>query len=420
MKINQAVSSTLLVAITEAIQDGQHLQYGLIDFPKGWEEKTLVALSDEFRSALNKSLDGSSFEAFVKESLEFIRLESGVPSPKTPIRLTELTCFKDALSTARIIVANLERVPAQYRLITRISKELGERITCSGVDVKLSDRLRVLSFDMIPKSFVLKHTNSRINAYLNRYHSDKIEEQFQDNALYLEFRTTGYLARRRSSRAISEFYDEIRAFYGACIANGIFYEHGGWSEEITPLLIGNSIHNGVESFAYVERCDEDVVACAALETSMKTDRQLKNGNSLEEVLTPIKAVFNSDNHVKLKTASTWALRAHLSRRGLDKILESAITIEVLMGDRETSDRIGLTKLIANRCAYALGKSNKEREDLIKFFIEFYKVRSEVVHSGRTVLNHDERKIVDEGLELSIRVLKHEIELSSDTPTVVRA
>jgi hypothetical protein len=83
-----------------------------------------------------------------------------------------------------------------------------------------------------------------------------------------------------------------------------------------------------------------------------------------------------------------------------------------MGDRDTSDRVGLTKLIANRCAYALGKSSKEREEIIDFFVQFYRVRSEVVHSGRTALQADERQIVNEGLMLAIRILQHETALAA--------
>ena len=113
------------------------------------------------------------------------------------------------------------------------------------------------------------------------------------------------------------------------------------------------------------------------------------------------------------TAAIWIFRANLSGREMDKVLESAIAMEVLLGDRETSDRIGLSKLMANRCAYALGRSNSERKDITDFFAEFYRFRSEIVHSGRFKIEEDDKNIVSKGLDLAMRMLKHEVSLSEE-------
>lgn len=149
-----------------------------------------------------------------------------------------------------------------------------------------------------------------------------------------------------------------------------------------------------------------------LSTSTDTDKAIKANSNLGAILKPILPVFISKQANKLKTACAWVLRAHLSSRSLDRVLEAAITMEVLLGDRDTSDRVGLSKLMANRCAYALGKSASERDHIIDLFSRFYKLRSEIVHSGRTNLDVDERKVVNRGLDLATKTLKHEIEIAS--------
>ncbi|MDV3455410.1 HEPN domain-containing protein [Sphingomonas sp. HF-S4] len=411
MKISQSISSTLLVAITEALQGGMITSYGTFSFEKDWESTTLGALDAEFAKSLSKALDGSTLLSFVRDQLTLLRVLGATPLPKDDAPITKLKCFSDPLKTARHIVSALEAVPNQYRLIVRVAVELGERVNSEAINIGLSERLTLLSGAMISPTFKTHHEVPSVDTVIRRMVMKEDDLSIIPNALYLEYRTSGYLAARRQSRAISEFYDQVRAFYGACIAYNIISEYGTWGDEITPFLLGDSISNGLEEFAYVERAEDDVVNCANLATSDKTDQAIKAETSLEKILEPVRPVFKSDNSLKLKTACAWALRAHLSNRGLDKILESAITIEVLMGDRDTSDRVGLSKLIANRCAYALGDSNKSRSDMIDFFVKFYRVRSEVVHSGRTALEPDERRIVNEGLTLATRILKHEISLA---------
>ena len=121
--------------------------------------------------------------------------------------------------------------------------------------------------------------------------------------------------------------------------------------------------------------------------------------------------FFSCSSPRLKTASVWLLRAKLSNRPMDRVLESAIALEVLLGDQAMSDRIGLTKLMQNRCAYALGTSASEREEYLEFFTKFYKLRSDIVHNGK--LNHraGEEDTVWKGLELASDMLVYEQRLA---------
>lgn len=55
----------------------------------------------------------------------------------------------------------------------------------------------------------------------------------------------------------------------------------------------------------------------------------------------------------------------------------------------------------------------ERKQLNDFFAKFYKVRSDIVHSGRFKVTESENQIVTEGVNLASRLLLHEIALSSD-------
>jgi hypothetical protein len=413
MKISQANSSTLLVSITDAIQQGEVEDFGDFEFSEGWQDKTLAALGADFSKALAKALDGSTLQQFVRNRLRMIMTEQGIKLPTEPTGIATLECFKDPLNVARDVLAHLEQTPIEYRMVTRVMGEFARRLDLDSVSVPLSDRLTLLSGAQLPPSFQTKHKTVSVDREIRGYR--KIEElKVEDKALYLEYRASGYLSRQKLSRIVGDYYDEVRAFYGACVAHGILSNHPSFfAENLDTHLIANSIIGSQEAFAFVERAEEDILRCANLTTSSDVDMDIEANVSVATILAPVVKVFSSASSQKLKTACAWCLRANLSTRELDKILESAITIEVLLGDRDTSDRIGLTKLIANRCAYALGRSAKERDEITEFFGQFYKVRSEVVHSGRTALQTVERKIVDQGLNLATRILKHEIALASD-------
>ncbi|HUD92754.1 hypothetical protein [Sphingobium sp.] len=413
MKISQSDTSTLLVAITEALQDGKITKHGSFKIDTQWENKTINALSEEFSKILIKSLDGSSLSFFLRERLKYIKVESRQENPNSETSITKLECFSDPLKLARRIVSDLSRIPTSYRMLVPICQELADRIECIDINVKISDRLTIYSSDRIPSSFKFKHDDNEIDDIIISYHQ-RSEFELKDDRLFLEFRGSGYLSGRKKSGLVEEFYDETRSFYGACLVYGIISSNPSFFiDELEPYLVSNSIIDGKENLAHVERVDEDIARCANLATTSETDDMIENGISIDEIMSPVKSVFNKTNSEKLKTACAWNLRSHLSSRELDKILESAITIEVLMGDRETSDRIGLTKLMANRCAYAIGKNSEDRESIIKFFIDFYRVRSEVVHSGRTFLRGNEKKIVDKGLDLATNILRNEISISTD-------
>jgi hypothetical protein len=412
MKISQALSSTLLVAITDAIQQAEIDDFGDFKFGDEWEQKTLDALGEEFSKALSRALDGSSLRSFLRDCFQTTLADHGIKMPADKTKLIDIECFSDPLNAARAVVQRLEQIPIEYRLVTRVLGEFAERLDANDTELKLSDRLRLLSGAKLPASFKTKHPNAAIDRLIRRFvKQDSLK--IDDKALYLEYRASGYLSNQRESRVVGDFYDEVRAFYGACMAFNILATYT-WpsSNAIAPYMIGNSIIDDDEALAYVERAEEDVRRCANLSTRASVDTKIDEGSLAPDLLKRVLKVFSAGNAQKLKTACAWSLRANLSSRELDKILESAITIEVLMGDRDTGDRVGLTKLMANRCAYALGKSSKERDEMIEFFVQFYRVRSDVVHSGRTTLQANERKIVDQGLALATRILKHEISLAS--------
>jgi len=139
------------------------------------------------------------------------------------------------------------------------------------------------------------------------------------------------------------------------------------------------------------------------------DEKRLQKNTIEDV----KKIFRKDDHSrKLITSSLWLFRSFVSSKSLDIILESTIALEVLLGDRNEASGIGLTKLLANRCAYLLGDSDESRRSLMEEFKSIYEIRSGIVHSGLHQTGSKASKASEGARDLAGRVLRKELDIAA--------
>jgi hypothetical protein len=266
---------------------------------------------------------------------------------------------------------------------------------------------------MISDSIAISTGNEDLDSIYSASHYNNINDEFiSDDQIYFQYRTSGFISDRTGPKALRPFYDDVRAFYGACLAFGFM-------TKLSMDLYGHSIRTIVNTkeskegiYRYSENPEGDILeASNKAYISPKKIPEISN-EEFDKLFDNIRMLFKSEDCQKLKTACIWLFRAHMNSRGMDKILDATIAIEVLLGDRESSDRIGLAKLMANRCAYSLGKSSKERKNLFDFFLDFYKLRSEIVHSGRLDISKSENQRVQRGIALAARLIRHEVEIST--------
>jgi hypothetical protein len=282
-----------------------------------------------------------------------------------------------------------------------MSQAAGKR----DVNIKITEQLSLVSSQHLIGSFDFQSGCSGLDDHIWR-NNDVEVKGLAENHLYFTFSVSGYIADPYKPKLIQYFLDELRSFYGACLAHGLLvpYVHNGG---VSPIVMG--VDKSEHKISHVSRLDSDLVEATYFAADSLKTRSNKI-ESFKSAIAPVIKLFTCDS-TKLKTASIWLLRAKSSYRPIDTILESAITLEVLLGDQKMADRIGLTKLMANRCGYALGCTVKERESLIDFFTKFYKLRSDVVHAGTFSHSDADLDVVERGLDLAARMLVFEQSLS---------
>ncbi|MBA2399848.1 MAG: hypothetical protein H0V72_14315 [Bradyrhizobium sp.] len=110
-------------------------------------------------------------------------------------------------------------------------------------------------------------------------------------------------------------------------------------------------------------------------------------------------------------AAQWFFDGH--SQGPDQLLkfiQTMVVLEILLGDKPSSDQTGLSVLLRNRCAFLIGNSQEDRAELLQWFQKIYEVRSKIVHSGKHWLSASEYELFARLRWICCRVISKEIEL----------
>jgi hypothetical protein len=209
----------------------------------------------------------------------------------------------------------------------------------------------------------------------------------------------------------------VRAFCGLGIAVRLFAHR-------------HKFHQGVsKSYFYVHRQEQggtwkpesrldvdDTTDRGLLGLEMHTlDGQLATEQSKIEWaayrLGDIQVAFSSDKKAEsIILASQWLFDSHAGRDELLSFIQAMVVLEILLGDKKISDEIGIGELMRNRCAYLIGDSHEERAQLLDTFNKIYRVRSQIVHSGKHRLTLEERSLFSRLRWMCRRVIAKELDL----------
>jgi hypothetical protein len=124
----------------------------------------------------------------------------------------------------------------------------------------------------------------------------------------------------------------------------------------------------------------------------------------------MRAVFSNGKGDQIVLASEWFFDSYTGPDELLSYVQAMVVLEILLGDKAASDEIGLGRLLSNRCAYLIGKTQEERAAVFRDFDQIYRVRSEIVHRGKSRLTRDERVLFYKLQWFCHRVIQKEIEL----------
>lgn len=399
MRLSNDQKNALLLWLAEEVREAKVSKWG---FYAGREN--IDALSAEVREKLDKISDRGGVGALVSEAASRYIIKSVDDDlPEAPARLADIGGLDDSISLAKGIANFLSDYPKDFILAVRAPQSFTDATRSLQLEIPLTDRFGLISSSVLRNRYSLECTNLRFSDWVWRFNRVEVRD-FADKHLYFYFRVTGGMISSFGSRLFGEFSDEIRAFYGAALAHDLLegYYDRNWGPN--PLLL--AINTAQKEVEHTSNYDSDLIDATYLERGGALQSRYLKETTFHNALGPITDFFRC-NQPRLKTAAIWLLRSRMSAKGMDQVLETTIALEVLLGDRQLSDKVGLTRLMSNRCAYALAASTKDRDEIQEFFERFYGLRSKIVHTGRFDETDENEGLVRQGLALLQRLLVFE-------------
>jgi len=356
-----------------------------------------------------------------------------VKKPKTGL-LTNNEGYSDTLEVARRLVKDIAKLPQKLRIISPLPPSFSH-VLLSGVDnLEVGVGLRVVSAQWLSSRLNLSSGSAQLHNMVVRNVDLDVVKSIKGHFICTWH--SGFAGAFIGNASIQEHLDKVRAFHGCLLALNVVQEdfffdtldqHGVLVNDVTESENGELVltervdsdlsyfyENFDVSLDYYsvsdqnqadDDSDEDQVSAGA--SDLSEDEKEAQKQALEALHRPFS---KGDYSRRLFTSCLWLFRSFVSTRSLDVILDSTISIEVMLGDRDAAEGLGLTKLLANRCAYLLGKSANERISIMDEFKQIYDIRSQVVHAG---LHQTDRKAAEASLkarELAARIINNELKL----------
>ena len=392
------------MGLSEELKTTEVSSYGvaLYRLPDGY-------LDDDLEQKLSKYLDRGGVAQFFRDQLNRRLAEVDLmPKGKVTIRLIDIQGFSDTLDLAKSLVALLNTLPWQYTLYVRGPAGFFAGTAQCPLEVAINDRFGLVSPHKLAKAKFTTGIPS-LDEWLWRGSLTVRERGKSLNWIYFYFKATGYIPDVSYNFTVDEFEAEIRSFFGCCIA----------TNKVFPF---EDYQSNYQTFVVFHTCGSDNIIRPA--GSLSTDvyqalhfavteellTRFRSSARLTEKLNDIIGAMSLKGDAKLRTAATWIFRSGSRGTPLDRVLETTIALEVLLGDRSMSDKVGLTRLMSNRCAYALGTSDTDRREIMKNFEDFYGLRSQIVHTGKLHVDDSHETLIDWAVETASSVFKYELGL----------
>ncbi|WP_238273034.1 HEPN domain-containing protein [Methylobacterium cerastii] len=329
-----------------------------------------------------------------------------------PEQLVGLVPFADPAPIARRIVDEFASLPWDYVFSLRLPRSIGTVLATlmDGVGpMEIGGGISLVrTGDALQEQFPLPYASNLLMAL-------GAKGAWETDAVYLQVPGSGYADRYGTTGTVLRAVETLQTFLGLGIALHLFrYNPSSNSTPFGPPRSSYHVHRHVAG-AWVHDASVDMEATVVMGLEGFDCTGLAGSQSyvgfVGAVLQTMKSCFSLPSEAgRILRAAQWLAGSYASRNETLAFVQAMVAMEILLGDKKTSDMVGIGELLSNRCAYLIGESQADREAVLAEFRGLYKVRSEIVHSGKTRLSYSEREKFQMLRSICQRSIAAEIEL----------
>ncbi|MFP8487926.1 hypothetical protein ACKGJO_02415 [Gracilimonas sp. Q87] len=376
--------------------------------------------NDEFQNRLYNWVGENPLSSFIFGNIQD-RLDSNFEfDSESPLQsLNELEGFENLQVLAEELIDDFNSLPYTYSLFLKLPRSVSTRFIHAMDDTEyiLSDSLSLVSPDEdFNTSFPNPPAHNPSKSFISLDFLDKKTEWDSDD-LYIRFEVEGFITSYEQTRPLIKFKETCKSLLGISLALRLLnfesnYLNSSFESKIVVYQRKEESWSARQNHSFSESFSNRFQSLGIWNTWVDNhEDQLDYIISSE--LKKIKTVFESpdDNETILKS-SQWLYDSYCSENQLLGFIQSITSIEILLGDKSISDIIGLGELLRNRCAYLIGRSKSQRDEILKDFKRIYDTRSKIVHRGKSNLTQDEIDDLYKLKWLCNRAIQEEISLLS--------
>lgn len=368
---------------------------------------------DPATDALRSYIGDTPISTFIYGQLHRDLSEAfGYDSNADTVGLPELPGIDSTESLAESYVQRLETLPWSYELLVPLPKPVSDalRVGIEDGDIPLSPNLSLKVF-----------SEDDLTSYPQPDQGDgPLQSLLIDTANLLPDRLTvvhegeGYVDRLNSSMLVENFRFDVRSLLGLLISLRIispgFSNRTGRQQQIEVYRLSENGRERQEPDSFSADFTSQFRTLQVDDDFKEFNPQVKQSFS-QKVLERIALPFSDgDEHESLLRAAQWLFDGYCSGSSLLAFVQTTVTAEILLGEKQVTDLVGIENLLANRCAYLISDTKDQRHEIMRDFGTAYGIRSRIVHEGKNRLNTEERSALTKLRWMCYRVIQEELKL----------
>ena len=408
----------LVALVTECLPHFVVTNNSFLDYQRlpelGALDAALPDAKSDLRRRLHKLVGETPVKTFLLGTIADSLSSRPFDAEAMATSLSDIEDFADIAATAAQIVQAFDELPREYEVLVQLRYPASDlfKAVVGDSGVRLTSDLRLLKIPATDSPFALQES-SDLTFLQSNYPSGVHAE-----ALYVGVTVHGYIPRHGTTSALEYASFAVRSFLGLCMAQRILRR--GYSAS----LGGRHRHymfvypSAVAGPARLEAAHElsfelsemfDALALDSIYTKVEpADRPQLITSVLSDISVAMREHASDD---RLLRAAQWLFDSNAGSSDLLSFVQAMICLEIALGDKQVSDLMGLGELLANRCAFLVGKTRKQRDDILVDFRRIYNTRSKIVHSGHNRLSAKEVDDLWTLRWLCSRVIQEEMRLS---------
>ena len=344
-----------------------------------------AALDGKLKQELTRIISDRPFSGFTvgfigDELRRTFKYEDVEPKP-----LVGLSGLEDAATVAARLVEAFASLPWTYTFILPISLKAthgeGADAGAGYREYRLSDNVSLVrpGPEFSARFPTVKFGGTLSDLMLARWRHDEPGE-WGTNTLHLAVTESGFITGTFSTQLAKNARLAVRMLAGLMEASGFAqykYVLKGWADL--------QFERDTWIYAYVERSGSWELGPSSkldsdhperLGSLQWTDAPEVQGPHWDEWILAMTlwmqpAFGASDGAALLRRCAQWHFDSLCGENQLLQFVQATVAIEILLGDKASSDVVGLGELLANRCAYSIARNAAERTQLLVEFKQIY-------------------------------------------------